>query len=514
MELGLTRRNIARLVLVTWAIALAWLARRTFIQGDEVTAGDGTPRVAPAAQFFAVMARGVQIGQLNLTVDTLVDGVTVRELLVLDLPTRRATRQLTSGTEYSLSRTLRIRRIGRSLVGLGPQERLDAEMAEDSTFRVTQTESPFGVAGRTRLRFDPDKVLPVTMPFRLAHLGRLQVGAAVSLPLLDLDGGDSDQAIAIRVTAESTFVLPDSAVYDSAGGAWVAATMDTIHAWRIEHDTWGGNAITWVDAAGFLVRQNLPGGVSIERSAFEIVRDNYRVKRGTESQTWRAAVPGMVSLASVGRVPDTVSSTRQFLVESGDSAPWKGTRALPGGRQRLSGDTIVVRRRAVADTGRAPAATYLQPSWDIPSQDAAIDAAAIEAVAGARTAEDTVRRLTTWVSRQIVTDTGATGSPTALHALRNRRGAPEGKARLLAAMARARGLPARVVSGLAVFQDGSYSHVWTEVWQGGWSAADPTFGHAPASASLVRLSLGAGDRGIQQLLLAASARFLPLRTPR
>jgi transglutaminase-like putative cysteine protease len=81
-------------------------------------------------------------------------------------------------------------------------------------------------------------------------------------------------------------------------------------------------------------------------------------------------------------------------------------------------------------------------------------------------------------------------------------------------MARARGLPARVVSGLAVFQDGSHFHAWTEIWQGGWNAADPTFGHVPASASLVRLSLGGGDRGIRQVLVAASARFLPLRSPR
>jgi hypothetical protein len=353
------------------------------------------------------------------------------------------------------------------------------------------------------------------MPFRLAHLGRLHVGAEVSLPLLDLDGGEPGATIAIRVTAESTFVVPDSAVYDSTGGEWVAATLDTVQAWRIEHDTYGGTAITWVDAGGFLVHQELPGGVVIRRSAFEMVRDNYRMKRGAESQAWRAAVPGMLSLAGSRRVPDTVAATRHFLVQTDDSlAQWHGTRALPGGRQRLSGDTIVVARRTPPDAGSAPPATYLQSTWDMPSQDGAIDAAAIEAVAGARSAADTARRLTTWVARQIVIDTGATGSTTALHTLRNRRGGPEGKARLLAAMARARGIPARVVSGLAVFQDGSFSHVWAELWQEGWMAADPTFGHAPASASLVRLSLGGGDRGIQQLLLAGSARFLPLRYPR
>ena len=75
-------------------------------------------------------------------------------------------------------------------------------------------------------------------------------------------------------------------------------------------------------------------------------------------------------------------------------------------------------------------------------------------------------------------------------------------------------IPARVVSGLAIFPEGSYGHAWTELWLGRWVAVDPTFGHFPASASLLRLAIGGTSRPIDLVFLAGSARFLPIRTPR
>jgi transglutaminase-like putative cysteine protease len=302
-------------------------------------------------------------------------------------------------------------------------------------------------------------------------------------------------------------------VWDSAGGSFVAATTDTIRAWRIEHDAPGAPTTSWVDAGGVLVHQEIGGGITLHRSACEIGRNNYRELRRSEPQIWRRTIPGMRSLASSGRIPETSASARAFVVTSDSGSPaWRGTRALEGGRQRAHGDTVVISRSAPADSGPAPA--LLGSTWDIPVEDDGVRAAATAALAGATSAEDSIRRLTRWVARQIGTDTGATASATALFTLRARRGGPEGKARLLAAMGRASGIPSRVVSGLALLPDGSYGHAWTELWAGHWIAADPTFGHVPASASLLRLAVGGGSRPIDLVLLAGSARFLPIRAPR
>jgi transglutaminase-like putative cysteine protease len=515
MELGLTRRNIGRLVLLSWAVMLAWLARREFTKGEDAQRNAGTTRLAPAAQFFGVYAGGRQIGQLNLTVDTLIDGVRVNELFVLDVPYGNGVQQLTRGSEYTLTRSLRLRRVSHTIVGIGPQERLDGDVDVDSTLRLVHTESPLGVAGRARIPVHPDDILPTTLPFRVAFSGRLHAGAEFSLPLIDLEGGGRSSPVSVRVTAESTFVVPDSAVWDSAGGEWVPATTDTIRAWRIEHDATGAPTVSWVDAGGVLVHEEIGGGVTLHRSAFEIVREN-RQRRRSEPQAWRRSIPGMRPLAASGKVPDTLAASRGVVVETDSGLPaWRGARALAGGRQRMRGaDTIVITRATPADSEATPPTSALGPTWDVPMGEADIGRAAREAVAGAVTAEDSARRLTRWVARQIATDIGSTASGTALFTLHARRGTADGKARLLAAMARAQRIPARVVSGLAVLADGSYGHAWTELWVGRWVAADPTFGHFPASASLLRLAIGSTSRPIALVLLAGSARFLPIRAPR
>jgi transglutaminase-like putative cysteine protease len=271
--------------------------------------------------------------------------------------------------------------------------------------------------------------------------------------------------------------------------------------------------VSWVDAGGVLVHQEIGGGVTLQRSAFEIVRNNYREQRRSQPQVWRRTIPGMRTLVSSGRVPETGASARAFVVTGDSGSPaWRGTRALAGGRQRVHGDTVVISRASPADSGPAP--PLLGGTWDIPVEDDGVEAAAVEALAGATTPQDSIGRLTRWVTRQISSDTASAGSATALFTLRARRGGPAGKARLLAAMGRAAGIPSRVVSGLALLPDGSYGHTWTELWAGRWIAADPTFGQVPASASLLRLAVGGRGRPIDLVLLAGSARFLPIRAPR
>lgn len=516
MEIGLTRRNIARLVLLAWAVMLAWLARRELTKGEDAQRNDGTVRLAPAAQFFGVYAGGRQIGQFDLSVDTLIDGVRVSQSLVIDVPRGNGLQQLSLRDDYSLSRSLRLRRVTRIIVGIGPQERLDGNLAADSTLQLVHTEPPLGVSGRSHMAVDRDDVLPTTLPFRVAFSGRLHTGAEFSLPLIDLEGGGRAGTTSIRVTGESTFVVPDSAVWDSGGKTWIPATTDTIQAWRIEHDAAGAPTVSWVDAGGVLVHQEIAGGVTLHRSAFEIVRENYREQRRSQPQAWRRAIPGMRTLTGAARVPDTLAVSRSFVVRTDSgAAAWTGTRAFAGGRQRLLGpDTIVITRETPPDSGTAPPPSMLEVTWDLPISDGGIVAAAREATAGAVSAEDSARRLTRWVGRQIATDTGSTASGSALFTLRARRGTADGKARLLASMARAQRIPARVVSGLALLADGSFGHAWAELWVGRWVAADPSFGQYPASASLVRLTTGSSSRPITQVFFAGSARFLPIRTPR
>jgi len=516
MEIGLSRRNIGRLVLLGWAVALAWLARRQFYQGDSADTAARTGRLAPGAQYFAVYAGARQIGQLNLAVDTLIDGVRITELMVIDLPLGDSTGQLARSSEYALSRSLRLRHFTRTVYGLGQHEKLEGELGPDSLLSLANSEGADGPRTRTRLRVAPDMVLPAMLSYRAAFGGHLTTGRRFEVSLLDLGSGGT-RPVTISVTAESTFVVPDSAQWDAAKGEWVAVTTDTLRGFRLEHDAAGAPTVSWVDETGALIRQETAGGLTLVRSAFEIVRNNYRNRRVRESSDWRREIPGLIALTASGETPDTGTAQRAFTGADGIGTGIRGpARALAGGRQTVRGDTLIVSRVTPPDTAERDireARYELSPTWALPMLDDAVSAAAARALAGARSGPDSAARLTRWVARQVATDTGQGAPATASQALRTRRGSADGKARLLATMARVSGMPARVVTGLAVLPKGAFAHAWTEIWIDGWVAADPTYGHFPASASLVRIAVGERSHPIDLLPVAGSAHFLPIRAP-
>jgi hypothetical protein len=514
MHLGLTRRNIGRLVLLGWAVALAWLARREFATGSSAGMTERIKQLEPGAQYFAVLADGRQVGTLNLGVDTVVDGVRLTEQLVLDLPLGDSTRQLALGTEYGLSRALRLRWFSRTAFGIGPAERLIGSLGADSILELVNSEGEEQLAGRVRLRADPEVILPDMLPYRAAFGGHLRVGESFSVPLIELGRGRV-RNLRVRVAAESTFIVPDSAAWDSVSGRFVPATSDTLRAWRLDHELSGAPTRSWVDRGGTLLLQETAGGLTLVRSAFEMVWNNYRWVRRGESSAWRRTIPGMVSLVAAGRKLDTTAAVREFYVPS-DSGPAGGIGmpSLDGGRQSMRGDTLRVSRDTEREGDAAEPRMAVGPAWDLALRGEGMHDIAAAILSRAATARDSARALTEWVARQVETDTAATALGTALNALRARRGNPDAKARLLVTLARANGIPARVVTGVAVLSEGVFAHAWSELWLGGWIAADPTFGHLPASASLIRIAIGERSRPIDLVPLVASARFLPLRTVR
>ncbi len=84
-------------------------------------------------------------------------------------------------------------------------------------------------------------------------------------------------------------------------------------------------------------------------------------------------------------------------------------------------------------------------------------------------------------------------------------------ASLFADLARARGLTARVVGGVAVVGGTTYGHTWAEVrLNDAWIAVDPTFGQFPASASLLRIVSGGYGRAIDLVPLVGAAVLEPI----
>jgi transglutaminase-like putative cysteine protease len=110
-----------------------------------------------------------------------------------------------------------------------------------------------------------------------------------------------------------------------------------------------------------------------------------------------------------------------------------------------------------------------------------------------RDAIQAARLLLDWTYTSLA-KTPAVGMPTALDVLTTRKGDCNEHAVLFTALARAAGLPARVVAGVVYINDAFYYHAWAEVWLGQWVAVDPTLHQFPADATHVKFVEGGPEQ--------------------
>jgi transglutaminase-like putative cysteine protease len=169
---------------------------------------------------------------------------------------------------------------------------------------------------------------------------------------------------------------------------------------------------------------------------------------------------------------------------------------LDGGRQRLSGDTLVVTRgTGAAATYRLPYAAGGAPALEmaatplIQADDPRIIATARRIVGDEADPAAVALLLNDWVFRTLRKDV-VLSVPSALQVLAARQGDCNEHTVLYVALARALGLPARTAVGLVHIRGRFYYHAWPEVWLGEWVAVDPTLGQYPADASHLRFIIG------------------------
>jgi len=119
-----------------------------------------------------------------------------------------------------------------------------------------------------------------------------------------------------------------------------------------------------------------------------------------------------------------------------------------------------------------------------------------------------------WVAKSIAIDTAREAPLLAATVLRSKRAGAEGHAALFVALARASGIRARAVGGVALRHQHIYGHAWSEVWlDGDWTAVDPTFGQIPASSELLRVNVGGTSRAIDLVPVFGSAKLAPTSGP-
>jgi Transglutaminase-like superfamily len=499
----MSRRSLAVGILVLWLGALAWLFAREYrprSQSDVLAAA--VQSLPPGATYYALSLGGRQIGFASSMVDTLRDSIQVRDQMSLDIPVLGTVQHTQTNTLALLTRKLELRSFVATLQSEMGAFAARGTLSGDSVLGIDLESN--GSTQHLRVPLRHPIVLPGLLPIRATFGRRLKAGSAFTMRIFDPLALE-ERDVAMRVTGDSTFIVPDSAVYDVTQRFWVPATFDTVRAWRVEQDMGGVSLAAWIDETGRVVLAQSPVGFTMQRSAFEIVYENYRHR------------PTQAPPPATGDLIDQTAIASNVRLEE---VPRHGTLAvvlhgvrlagfdLSGGRQELRGDTLVVH----AETPDALRASYRLPASrpqlakDLAAEpliqvyDPRIDAEARQIVGHVHDPARAAQLLNQWVYDNLKKEI-TISVPSAVQVLEERRGDCNEHTVLYVALARAIGLPARTAAGLVYLRGRFYYHAWPEVYLNGWVAVDPTFGQFPADASHLRFTIGGLARQVELIRL-------------
>lgn len=503
----MSRRHWAIAIVVAWALSLGWLVKRELFRSTGARLAEAALSVPPGAMYYRLELGGQQIGFVSSTLDTLPDSIQVVNVLVLEVAALGKLRRTTARSVALLSRALRLQRLEVTFDGDLGQFAARGAVQGDTVLRVAIVSD--GDSQVTRIPLTGPITLPTLLPLRLAFGGELQRGRTYTARLFDpLLLAERDASV--RVAAESTLIVADSADLDSTTMVWVPEEFDTVRAFRIDETLNGIPTSTWIDAQGSLVRMSNGAGFAMERSAFEIAYENFRhrdtarVARGSAAPA-PAAIIAVTALAAGIRddPPHPLPPRARLRVRfSGVERPaWSATE----GRQRVSGDTLEIVRETALQSRviryRLPAADtslrrWLMPEPLIQSRDPRIAAQARLILGRERNPARAAELLTHWVHGHVRRELTA-GVPSAERVLERRGGDCNESTTLYVALARAVGLPARTVAGLRYLNGRFYYHAWPEVYLGDWVPVDPMLDQFPADAAHLRLAIGGLARQVE-----------------
>jgi hypothetical protein len=508
----MSRRALAVVILVAWLAALGWLFVRRYRprrQSDVLAAAVQT--LPPGATYYTLSLGDRQIGYASSLVDTLPDSIRVEDQMTLEIPALGTVHHTAAMTRALLTRQLQLRSFTAIMNGDIGDFSATGTVSGDTvlTVDVESARSP----QHLRVPLKQPIALPGLLPIRVTFGKRLKVGNTFTMRIFDplvLE----DRDVTMHVTADSTFIFPDSAVYDSAQRLWVPATYDTVRAWRLEQDMGGVAVAAWIDETGRVVRAESPVGFTMQRTAFEIAHENFRHRENKSLPLETGDLIAQTAIASNVRIEEQPRDSLAVVLGGVSVSGFD----LAGGRQDLRGDTLVVHEEGAAQLKagyRLPSVTPrfaedLAAEPLIQVHDPRIQAEARQIAGRQRDPARVARLLNQWVYDNLKKEI-TISVPSAVQVLDSRRGDCNEHTVLYVALARALGLPARTAAGLVYLRGKFYYHAWPEVYLNGWVAVDPTFGQFPADASHLRFTIGGLARQVELIKLIGRLRLDVIR---
>jgi hypothetical protein len=261
---------------------------------------------------------------------------------------------------------------------------------------------------------------------------------------------------------------------------------------KLSVDFMGMKQIAWVDEEGAVLREEGILGIVLSK----VTREEAL-----------AGLEGAVSadLTEIAAIPsskkiENAAALRVLKVRLGGIQ--EDSFFLDGGRQTYRNGVLTIRRETPADpSARAgdaagELAAYLKPTPFMQSDHPKIRQKAAEIASASDPDGVKADKLLAWVNKNLE-KRPVLSVPNALETLENRVGDCNEHAVLLAALARAAGLPAEVEAGVVYMRGRFFYHAWNVLYlrgRGGWVTADAVLGQMPADVTHIRFVRGEADR--------------------
>jgi len=249
----------------------------------------------------------------------------------------------------------------------------------------------------------------------------------------------------------------------------------------------GATQLAWIGEDGEVLREKGLLGISLEKTTRQDALYGLPLETG-EDLTKVASIASNVVIKDI--------ATLQTLKLEISGIKYNDVN-VHGERQTLIDNILTVEKEPLSDL--APTLDvdkldtlekiFLQPGPFIQSDHQKIKDKAKNITRDEIVPLEKAKKLIAWVYKNIE-KRPVLSVPDALSTLENRVGDCNEHAVLLAALARASGIPARIETGLAYLNGRFYYHAWNLLYLGRWITADSVFNQIPADVTHVRFTTG------------------------
>jgi hypothetical protein len=311
-----------------------------------------------------------------------------------------------------------------------------------------------------------------------------------------------------KKSARSVFIEPlrvfSDLRYEILRKETLKADGQSIETFVIAQNLGGMESTLWVAPNGIVWREISPQGFESRKEPRETAQD-----LGEETLSVSNFIT--LSIVKTGEIADSRSRETARFRLSNLRAPElvpqdHRQRAVAAEPSKDNGYAVVLTVESEpaqpSQPARLPIRRFTEKEWladtpEIQSEHPQIRSLAGLIVTGESDSWLAARAINDWVFKNL--EKVMVDNATALDTLRTRQGECQSHSNLFVALARAAGIPARVVNGLVYSKEygGFVYHAWPEAYVGEWRALDPTFGQTHVDATHIKLAMGDGEGALK-----------------